>query len=110
MPQRTNSPAKSELPSKAPSLALKTKNEIVANWFPRYTGTAARDFGKYVLLVNFSNYVDRFAKVHGVEVRGVDRPMPNATADGISILKFRNGQRAGRHRDGFAYGGETESG
>ena len=83
-----NSPEKSVKP---PAAALKTKGEIVANWFPRYTGTAAKDFGKYVLLVNFSSYVDRFARWHGVEVRGVDRPMPNATADGISILNFGMG-------------------
>ena len=76
---------------KPPATALKTKGEIVANWFPRYTGTPARDFGKYVLLVNFSSYVDRFAKWHGVEVRGLDRPMPNATANGISILNFGMG-------------------
>jgi hypothetical protein len=40
----------------------------------------AKEFGKYVLLVNFSSYVERFARWHKVEVRGLDRPMPNATA------------------------------
>jgi len=32
---------------------MKTKDEIVANWLPRYTGTALKDFGKHILLVNF---------------------------------------------------------
>ena len=91
MQQRARVRTKREKVVKPQSAALKTKGEIVANWFPRYTGTAARDFGKYVLLVNFSNYVNRFADWHGVEVRGLDCPMPNATADGISILNFGMG-------------------
>ena len=70
---------------------MKTKDEIVANWLPRYTGTPLEDFGKYILLVNFSNYVRMFAEWHGVPVRGEDRPMPNATADGISIINVGMG-------------------
>jgi AMP nucleosidase len=70
---------------------MKTKSDIVANWLPRYTGTPAKDFSKYVLLVNFSQYVNLFAEWHGVEVRGRDRPMANATANGITILNFGMG-------------------
>jgi len=70
---------------------MKTKPEIVANWLPRYTGTPLKDFGKHILLVNFNNYVHRFAKWHKVAVRGEDRPMPNATADGITIVNFGMG-------------------
>ncbi len=70
---------------------VKNKEEIVANWLPRYTGTALEDFGKYILLTNFGNYVDMFAEWHGVEVRGNDRPMPNATADGITLINFGMG-------------------
>src|SRR5437016_4749719 len=70
---------------------MKTKADIVANWLPRYTGTPIKDFSKYVLLVNFTQYVDLFAKWHGVDVRGRDRPMLNATADGISIVNFGMG-------------------
>ncbi len=70
---------------------LKTKPDIVANWLPRYTGTPLKEFSKYVLLVNFSDYVKRFAEAAGVEVRGLDRPMPNATAHGITILNFGMG-------------------
>src|SRR6266568_8419837 len=70
---------------------MKTKGEIVANWLPRYTGTALEDFGKYILLVNFSNYVRMFAEWHKVPVRGEDRPMLNATAKGISIINFGMG-------------------
>lgn len=70
---------------------MKTKSEIIANWLPRYTGTAVKDFSKYVLLVNFTDYVSLFAKWHGVKTCGIDRPMPNATANGITILNFGMG-------------------
>jgi AMP nucleosidase len=70
---------------------MKEKNEIVSNWLPRYTGTPLTDFGEHVLLTNFGNYVDIFAQWHGVPVRGVDRPMPNATADGITLINFGMG-------------------
>ncbi len=64
------------------------KTRIVSNWLPRYTGTALDAFGKYILLVNFSNYVRMFAEWHHVEIAGQDRPMLNATADGITIINF----------------------
>lgn len=67
------------------------KADIVENWLPRYTGTPVDSFGKYVLLTNFGNYVEKFAALYGVDLRGRDRPMPNATADGISIVNFGMG-------------------
>jgi AMP nucleosidase len=70
---------------------MKSKQDIVANWLPRYTGTALEDFGQYVLLTNFGHYVEIFARWHGVEVSGRDRPMPNATADGITLINFGMG-------------------
>ena len=54
---------------------MKTKQEIVENWLPRYTGLPLEKFGKYILLTNFQNYVDRFAEWQGVEVVGRDRSM-----------------------------------
>lgn len=70
---------------------MKTKEEIVKNWLPRYTGQALEDFGKYILLTNFSNYVEMFAKWHKVKVVGKDRPFQSATADGITIINFGMG-------------------
>src|SRR5688572_9519239 len=70
---------------------MQTKHEIVANWLPRYTGTALEDFGKYILLVNFSHYVRLFAEWHKAPLCGEDRPMLNATANGISIINFGMG-------------------
>jgi AMP nucleosidase len=70
---------------------MKSKEEIVANWLPRYTGTELKDFGKYILLTNFNKYVRKFAEWNNVEVVGVDMPMPNATANGITIINFGMG-------------------
>jgi AMP nucleosidase len=70
---------------------MKDKEEIVANWLPRYTGTSLADFGEYVLLTNFGHYVELFAEWNGVPVTGADKPMPNATADGITMINFGMG-------------------
>jgi AMP nucleosidase len=63
----------------------------VRDWLPRYTGRKLEDFGQYVLLVNFANYVELFAERFGVEVCGRDRPMLTATAENITILSFGMG-------------------
>ncbi len=68
-----------------------TKDEIVKDWLPRYTGSDLESFGKYILLTNFKNYVELFAKIHKVEINGKNRPMPNATANGITIINFGMG-------------------
>ena len=72
---------------------MKTKLEIVQNWLPRYTGTQIDDFADYILLTNFQGYVDRFATMLGVEVRGRDRYMTNATCKktNVSIINFGMG-------------------
>ena len=75
----------------ANSELMKTKTDIVNNWLPRYTGESLENFGKYILLTNFSNYVTMFAKWHKVEVVGADRPMQCATANGITIINFGMG-------------------
>jgi AMP nucleosidase len=75
--------------SKSP--LLKTKEQIVNNWLPRYTGVPLAEFGQYILLVNFGNYVRMFADWHKVPIRGEDKPMPSATADGITIINFNMG-------------------
>ena len=41
---------------------MHTKQEIVENWLPRYTGLSIDKFGKYVLLTNFKEYIINFAK------------------------------------------------
>lgn len=70
---------------------MKDKSEIVANWLPRYTGTDLEEFGEYIILVNFINYVEKFAEKFGVEVKGRNNPMQTATHDNITILNFGMG-------------------
>jgi AMP nucleosidase len=70
---------------------MKTKQEIVENWLPRYTGQELDKFGEYILLCNFSNYVHTFAKMNNVEVVGMDKPMQCATKDNITIINFGMG-------------------
>ena len=70
---------------------MKDKHEIVSNWLPRYTGMKLNEFGKYILLTNFSEYINLFAKWNNVEVVGKDRPMPCATANDITIINFSIG-------------------
>jgi AMP nucleosidase len=70
---------------------MKTKEEIVNNWLPRYTGVPIEEFGDYIILVNFSTYVNLFASQYKVEVKGKDRPMSSATADNITIINFGMG-------------------
>lgn len=70
---------------------MKTKEDIVQNWLPRYTGKNLDEFGEYILLTNFTRYVELFAEWNGVEVEGKDRPMQNATANGITIINFGMG-------------------
>lgn len=70
---------------------MKTKEEIVKNWLVRYTKRELNDFGKCILLTNFSNYVEIFAKKFDVPVLGRDANMISATAEDITIINFGMG-------------------
>lgn len=71
---------------------MKTKEEIVNNWLPRYTGKKLETFGKFFLLTNFFQYVELFANLHNAKIEGRDKNMPNATStDGITIINFGMG-------------------
>ncbi len=70
---------------------MKTKQEIVENWLPRYTGKKLEDFGLHILLTNFQSYVEKFAKKFDVPVDGIDQNMPSATANGITMINFGMG-------------------
>jgi AMP nucleosidase len=70
---------------------MKTKEEIVNNWLPRYTDTPLKAFGKYILLVNFEDYLHRFSEWYNVPIRGLEKPMPNVTAEGITLINFGMG-------------------
>ncbi|KAB7728060.1 AMP nucleosidase [Rudanella paleaurantiibacter] len=70
---------------------MKTKEDIVQNWLPRYTGTPIEQFGEYILLTNFINYVELFANKFNVEIYGLGRAMQTATANNITIINFGMG-------------------
>ncbi len=70
---------------------MKSKEEIVENWLPRYTGAPLAQFGSYILLTNFSNYVHLFASKFNVEIHGENKPMQVATANDMSIINFGMG-------------------
>ncbi len=70
---------------------MKTKDEIVANWLPRYTDTPLEEFGKHILLVNFDDYLHTFSDWFNVPIRGIEKPMPNVTAEGITLINFGMG-------------------
>ncbi|TVR87505.1 MAG: AMP nucleosidase [Saprospirales bacterium] len=68
---------------------MDTKEKIVANWLPRYTGMPLEEFEKYILLVNFSNYVEMFAERYNVKM--YRKNMSCASAEGITIINFGMG-------------------
>jgi len=70
---------------------MENKEEIVNNWLPRYTGKKLNEFGSYILLTNFENYVERFAEMHDVPVDGDHKAMHSATANGITMINFGMG-------------------
>lgn len=71
---------------------LKTKEDIVNNWLPRYTARPLTEFGEYILLTNFSNYLTLFSEMHdNAPIMGLDKPMQSVTAEGITIINFGMG-------------------
>ena len=70
---------------------MKTKADIINNWLPRYTGRSMEEFGTFIILVNFKDYVVRFAETYNVPITGEDRAMQSASFDDITIINFGMG-------------------
>jgi len=69
-----------------------SKTEITRNWLPRYTGMPLDQFGEYILITNFGDYVRRFAKMFDCKIYGEDRTMQAATnANGLTIINYGMG-------------------
>ena len=63
--------------------------QIAKNWLPRYTGMPLDEFGDYILLTNFRNYLNSFAEMFDCDICGETRPMQAATnSDGLTIVNF----------------------
>ena len=67
---------------------MKTKEEIVKNWLPRYTNTRLDQFGQYILLTNFADYLERFSEQYEAEILGEGKPMQTVTHDNITLINF----------------------
>lgn len=62
---------------------------IAKDWLPRYTGMPLEEFGDYILLTNFSGYVERFSRKFASKVYGKGKPMQACTnQDGVTIINF----------------------
>lgn len=70
---------------------MTTKEEIVNNWLPRYTGRSLSDFEPYILLTNFKGYLMEFAALYDAEIIGQDKAMPSVSANGITLINFTMG-------------------
>jgi AMP nucleosidase len=70
---------------------MKYKTDIVRDWLPRYTGRELGGFGHYMLLTNFSEYVEAFASRFAVPVLGTGLPIQSATHEDLTILNFGMG-------------------
>ncbi|MBO5180866.1 MAG: AMP nucleosidase [Paraprevotella sp.] len=70
---------------------MKTKQEIVENWLPRYTQHPLEDFGEYILLTNFNNYVDIFCEQFQLPFPDYKANMRMASSDNITIINFGMG-------------------
>lgn len=63
--------------------------ELARSWLPRYTGMPLDEFGDWVLLTNFHDYVRRFCGKFKCNLYGDGRPMQAATnSAGLSIVNF----------------------
>ena len=70
---------------------MKTKQDIVKDWLPRYTGMPLEEFGEYILLTNFSNYVEKFSEWSEAKIYGQGRAFQACTHKNITIVNFQMG-------------------
>jgi AMP nucleosidase len=70
---------------------VRTKNEIVSNWLPRYTGLELEAFRKHILLTNFSNYIELFAGLTGATVHGTGKALQSAITEDMMMINFGMG-------------------
>jgi AMP nucleosidase len=70
---------------------MKSKEEIVKNWLPRYTDRPLDQFTPYILLTNFQKYLEIFSEKFDAPILGLSGPMPNVSANGITLINFGMG-------------------
>jgi len=68
---------------------MNKKEKITFDWLKRYTGTNPKEYGDWILLTNFQNYVEKFSKKFKTKINGMGGPMTSAiNSDGLSIINF----------------------
>ncbi len=68
---------------------MQDRLDIAKNWLPRYTGMALDQFGDYILLTNFGQYMTIFTEQFGCDTCDDTRPMQASTnSDGITMINF----------------------
>ena len=68
---------------------MNNREAITLDWLKRYTGTEPSDYGNWILLTNFQNYVEKFAVRFDLKINGIGGPMTSAiNSDGLSIINF----------------------
>ena len=68
---------------------MNKKDSITFDWLKRYTGTDPDEYGDWILLTNFQNYVEKFSRIFDAKINGIGGPMTSAiNADGLSIINF----------------------
>ena len=70
---------------------MKTKSEIVDNWLERYTGLKIEEFGEYILLTNFDQYLHIFADICACSIKGENKNMSTASSKNITMINFGMG-------------------
>jgi AMP nucleosidase len=70
---------------------MKTKEEIVEDWFYRYTGLYPDECGKFVLLTNFGKYLEIFSELTNEPIIGLNKNMPSVTHEDITMINFSMG-------------------
>ena len=64
---------------------MDNKYDIAKDWLPRYTGMPVDNFGDYILLTNFQDYIEEFANHFECDIQGKNRPMSSCTNDAGSV-------------------------
>ena len=70
---------------------MHTKEDIVQNWLPRYTGLPLSEFKPHILLTNFDNYLDIFCQLTGATIPVKDKAMKVAVAEDMVMINFGMG-------------------
>jgi hypothetical protein len=87
-----------------------TKEDIVKNWLPRYTGLSLEEFRPHILLTNFDNYLDIFCQQTGAVIKVKDKAMKVAVAEDMVMINFGMGSPNGGHHHGPAERDRPQSG